>query len=130
MITDYVGLGEFKVNGVSVDASGALLSPANAEDLLDDGVDVEVEGAIVGGVLIADELELREGEVRLDAVIASIGPGDRFTVRYDALPGVITVLVDSQTAFEDETAAANPGFANLVPGNFVKIGRASCRERV
>ena len=136
VISDWVDIdSEFKVNGFPVDASdpNLELTPANAVDLLDNGVNVEVEGAIVGGVLIADELELREGRVRLDAEIATIGPGDRFTVKYGSLGllGTITVLVDGQTAFEDDTAAANPGFANLVPGNFVKIeGREETNDEV
>lgn len=123
VISDYVDLDDFKVSGVSVDASAAELSPANAADLLGDGVNVEVDGEIVGGVLIADELELRDGEVRLDAEVESIDlPGNRFTVRYGSLPGVITVVVDGQTAFEDGTGAVdNMGIDDLEQGYFVKI---------
>ena len=47
----------FTIGGQPVDASIAKLSPPNI--VLDDSVEVEVKGSIVGGVLFADEVKLR-----------------------------------------------------------------------
>ena len=130
LISDYVDIGDFKVNGLPVDASGAVLEPANAAALLENGVEVEVEGDIVGGVLIADELELREGDSELRAFVNTVDVGDSsFTVSYPVLsaPFDVVIRVDGQTVFEDETGAvpATPPFSldDLNPGgvDFVRI---------
>jgi hypothetical protein len=44
VISNYVSIGDFEINGQQIDASSASLSPANAASLLGDGVEVEVEG--------------------------------------------------------------------------------------
>ena len=48
----------FTIDGQPVDASIAELSPANL--LLGNGLNVEVKGSIVGGILFADEVKLRQ----------------------------------------------------------------------
>ncbi|MGD8348518.1 MAG: DUF5666 domain-containing protein, partial [Gammaproteobacteria bacterium] len=116
---------EFKIDGLRVDASGAELTPANAESLLANGVEIEVDGKIVGGVLIAEELELREGDSRLKAVVDSVDlAGKRFEVSFASLSGTVTVLSDSQTTFEDEISGSpleNMSLADLLPGDFVEV---------
>jgi len=112
VITNYVGIASFKVNGQQVDASTAILIPANAAASLGNGVEVEVEGNIVGGVLIANELELREGESRLKAFVSAVFPGQpQFEVSYTGLPGSIEVITDSQTLFDDESPLELPNFS-------------------
>ena len=66
IISEFNNTGDFKIDGLPIDASGATkLSPANVLSLLEGGVEIEVEGNIVGGKLIADEVELREGDTEL-----------------------------------------------------------------
>lgn len=114
----------FEINGLPIDASGASLSPSGAASLLDDGVEVEVEGDIVGGVLIADELELREGETELRTSISAIDlPNNRFQVEYPTL-GTVWVNTDGRTLFEDEAGGMpveNLSLDQLAIGNFVKV---------
>jgi len=55
VISNYVSDANFEINGQLVDASGAQRSPPGLT--LMDGLNVEVEGPIIGGVLIADEVE-------------------------------------------------------------------------
>ncbi len=57
IVSDFVNLDNFfKVNGQLIDASSATFDP---DDLtLTNGIEVEVEGPIVGGVLLAQEVEL------------------------------------------------------------------------
>lgn len=101
---------EFKIDGLRVDASGAEFEPANAADLLGNGVEVEVEGKIVGGVLIADQLELRSGESKIEARVQA-GSVDstagQFEAYFQNLGGTVVVRTDTQTLFEDE-AGSNP----------------------
>jgi hypothetical protein len=110
----------------------ASLSPASAADLLNNGVEVEVEGNIVGGVLIADELELRDGQTELRTTVSNIVLPNRFQVEYPGQSlgsglGTIWINIDAQTLFEDEddsggkTPVENFSIDQLVVGNFVKI---------
>lgn len=55
MVTGYVSDADFMVNGIKVDASAATLNPASL--VIADGVMVDVEGAMVGGVLVAKQVE-------------------------------------------------------------------------
>ena len=128
VISNYAGLDNFFIDGQQVDASGASLSPANAASLLGNGVEVEVEGDIVGDILIADELELRDGESELRTTVRTIDlPGNRFELEYpgngDSSLGTVWVSVSGQTLFEDESAANLPNFSldQLAVGNFVKV---------
>jgi hypothetical protein len=124
VISNYVDISDFQINGQQVDASQAELLPANAETLLADGVEVEVDGDIVGGVLMADELELRDGETRLKAFVSSKSADNtRFEVSFTGLPGSIEVITDNQTLFEDESPLELPNFsvADLSIGDFVSV---------
>ncbi len=116
------GLAKFFVNGQLVDASTAELEPADLESLMQNGLEVEVEGEIVDGVLIAEELEL-SADSELRTTVFSVDTGSNsFVVEY---PGLGTVLVNTsaQTLFEDDTAAAVPNFSldDLDPGDFVEV---------
>ena len=123
LISNYVSDADFEIDGQSIDASGAQFSPANAT--LGNGLEVEVEGDIVGGVLIADELEVREGEAELQA---RVSPGsvnsNSFEVYYPLVSGTVVVNVDAQTLFKDE-AGGNPlqnfSINDLNDNDFVKI---------
>ncbi len=93
------GIGNFTIGNQLVDASGATISPIGAA--IEVGVNVEVEGSIIGGTLIANEVELREGPIELKAFISAIPPGTgEFTLEY--FYGSITVSTDNQTRFEDD----------------------------
>jgi len=57
IVTDFVNNGDFRVAGQPVDASVAEFIPAGLVGSLSDGVEVEVEGPIQGGVLMASRVE-------------------------------------------------------------------------
>ncbi|CAD7844575.1 MAG: hypothetical protein [Olavius algarvensis Gamma 3 endosymbiont] len=124
IISNFNGIGDFEINGQPIDASGASLSPGNAASLLANGVEIEVEGDIVGGVLIADELELREGESELRTTVSAIDlPGNRFQLQYPGL-GTLWVNTNGQTLFKDEAGAMpvqNFSLDLLMIGDFVKV---------
>jgi hypothetical protein len=108
-VSDFVGLGSFKVGGVPVDASGAsvVFERGTAADLAD-GVRVEVEGSVVNGVLVATTVKLEdlndddgedEREVELHGAIESVGTDGTFVLRG------VTVAWNGATEFKDITAA-------------------------
>ena len=57
IVTDFIDIGNFRVAGQQVDASVAEFNPAGLVGNLANGVEVEVDGAIQGGVLMASRVE-------------------------------------------------------------------------
>ncbi len=124
VISNYVSDADFEIDSQSIDASGAQFEPAGTT--LENGLEVEVEGDIVGGVLIAEEVEVREGEAKLKAFVSSVNlANNSFEVSYFGGLGTVTIKIDAQTTFEDEKGA-NPledlELSDLTPlVDFVKI---------
>lgn len=132
VIANYVDDSNFEIDGQAVDASGALFFPPGA--VLTNGLEVEVEGDIVGGILIADELEVREGETEIETFVSLVDvAGNRFEVSFGPLPGSIVVNVDAQTTFDDDAGAMpleNMTLNDLAVGNFVKIEGQEINDEV
>jgi hypothetical protein len=57
IVTDFINIGNFRVAGQLVDASVAEFNPASLVGNLSNGVEMEVDGAIQGGILIASRVE-------------------------------------------------------------------------
>jgi len=115
------GIGDFQVAGQKVDATSASLSPVALETSLADGMEVEVEGPIVNGVLQALEVEARGGDFEIGAMVQSVAPdagGLTGSITLDFVPGSVVVLVDSQTLLRDDTEVVDPlTLADLVATN-------------
>ena len=114
------GISNFLLGSQRVDASRI------AGLTLTDGMNIEVEGEIVAGKLIADEVEIRDDDTKLRTFVNNVEPGDTvFYVNYLPLIGTVTVRTDGQTLFEDETGAVlpNPPFSvdDLAATDFVRI---------
>jgi hypothetical protein len=108
LITDFVDNSNFKINGISVDASNATLQPATL--VLIDGARVEVEGPISNNAIQALSVELRGGNAKVHATISSVDAATgNFIVTANATPIVVTVT----TATETE--------GSITAGNFVRI---------
>jgi hypothetical protein len=115
------GIDDFRVAGQDVDASGASFSPAALETGLADGMEVEVEGPVVNGLLQALKVEARGGDFELGARVRSVVPdagGLGGSITLDYSPGSVVVLVDSQTLLRDDTEVVDPlSLADIVPVN-------------
>lgn len=126
IVTGFVDLGNFQVAGIQVDASGASFEPASLSRDLDNGLQVEVEGVLSGGVLLAREVELRGGEIKIEATVASGGVDTvARTVTLGPL-GIngdyLTVVVDNQTRLATESDLPPPfGLDDIVDGDFLKV---------
>ena len=100
-VSGYTDLTNFKVNQIPVDASNAELSPPNLT--LEDNMQVEAEGSIVDGKLIATELKLRSGEIKIKAKVSSTDAANNtFTVTPVTNQPAITVKVGTETEMENE----------------------------
>ena len=123
-ITDYTDINsQFKVNGYTVDASSATLELKPATLVLRNGIQVEVEGNVVGGVLVADEIEVEGGDAEIHASIEGVPGADSFALRVVSAPEpVITVNITSETEFEDERDGTEPfGITDLADTDFVEV---------
>jgi len=108
LITDFNSSSDFKINGISVNASSALLSPTTL--VLRDGARVEVEGPISNNVIQAIKVELRGGDARVHATVSSV---DTTTGSFEVTANAQTIAVTVTTETESEGSVAI--------GNFVRV---------
>ncbi|MGH0031044.1 MAG: DUF5666 domain-containing protein [Myxococcota bacterium] len=113
IVSDFVSLADFLVDGQPVDAvSGFALFDPSDTGFVQDGARVEVEGTLEDGVVIAQSVTLRGGEILIAAEIDSVADPD-FT-----LLG-IEVETDGSTRFEDDDDCDE--LADLLAGDFVTV---------
>jgi len=86
----------FKVGGQTVSISpSTTFRPAGASAAdLGNGVKVEAEGSVAGGVLLARKIKIKQNGVRIEALVDSAATGSSFTILG------ITVVTNSSTEFE------------------------------
>lgn len=104
-ISDFTSTASFSVNGLPVDASKAAFPDGTAGIVL--GASVEVEGAIVNGVLVASKVELERMHMNEDRNRNELhGPISNLdtTAKTFVVRGV-TVTYDTATVFKDGAVA-------------------------
>ena len=113
IITEFTSLASFSVNGLPVDSSNAAFPDGRNGVKL--GANVEVDGAIVNGVLVATKVELEDEHEDRDrnelhgAISALDTQAKTFVVRG------VTVHYSATTVFDDGVAA------NLANGRQVEV---------
>jgi hypothetical protein len=123
IVTDFNDIGNFKVAGQRVNASKAAFEPASLETSISEGDKVEVEGAIVDGILKAKEVEQRGGNARVSAIVDSKN-SSAGTITLQVVQGqpFLTVRIDSQTQIEDERDEVEPfGISGIKSGDFLNV---------
>ena len=123
IVTDFNDIGNFKVAGQRVNASKAAFEPASLETSIAEGDKVEVEGAIVDGILKAKEVEQRGGDSRVSAIVVSKNNAAG-TVTLQVVLGEpsLTVMTDSQTQIEDERDDEEPfDISGIDAGDFLNV---------
>jgi hypothetical protein len=123
IVTDYKDLGSFRVAGQRVNAAQATFEPSSLSTVIADGAEVEVEGAIVDGILVAEEVEQRGGDVRVSAIVVSRN-STAGTVTLQVVSGQpdLTITTDSQTQIEDKRDEEEPfGISNIDTGDYLNV---------
>jgi len=117
-ITNFVSASEFSINGLPVNAGDASISPASL--ILQNGVQVEVEGNISNGVLVATQVEARDEQVEIAGVISSLDPvNEQIGITFGDQS--LSFSIDSRTRFEDDLDDVSPfSLNNLGVGQFIQ----------
>ena len=120
-------LSAFLVNGQPVDASTASFEPASLQ--LANDLKVEVEGTInSNGVLVADSVEARSGDIEVQAVVTSkavtntsLNEGS-VTLLLVNNSQPLTVQTNSRTQFEDKTGTLDTlRLSDIGTGDYLEI---------
>ncbi len=120
LVTGYVSDANFRVNGQQVNASGATLEPVTLT--LANNIKVEVEGTLVNGVLVANKVEGRSGEIEIEATVSSIADiaNNHLDLSFDSAQ-TVTVTINSQSKLKDNPGSAPFTLQNIAVGNFLDI---------
>jgi hypothetical protein len=125
IVTNFNGTNDFWVDGQRVNASAAEFNPASLEGGISNGAEVEVEGPIQGGVLMASKVEGRDGEIEIGARVLTVAPdagGLTGDITLQFVPGVLTVALDSRTTLRDDTGMNDPlTLSNIHAGDVLQI---------
>ncbi len=119
IVSGFVSNADFRLGGVAVDASTAILDPPSLT--IADGMLLEVEGSLAGGVLTATRVEDEHGEgsseIAIIGALSSIDVADR-----ELLLLGVTIVADGLTEIEDERdEERNFGFDDLDVGDWIKV---------
>lgn len=119
IITNHVSDASFTVGTVTVNAGSATFEPATL--VLGNGVEVEVEGTLSGGVLTATKVEARGGSIKVEARVSSVNTAAS-SITLSVGTGTVTVFTNSQTRMEDDVLNLEPfTLANISGGDFLEI---------
>jgi len=126
-ISNFTGGNQFSINGMTVDISNApKMEPRNMR--LANNLQIEVEGRLVNGILIASELKMRSGEVELQGYISNVDRNnDTFEITLGTNNKVLTIITGIETQLEnditdfyDATDISNR-LRDLREGQFVEV---------
>ena len=123
IVTDFNGISDFRVAGQRVNASKASFEPGSLKTSIADGDQVEVEGSIMNGILKAEEVEQRGGDVRVSAIVVSKnGTAGTVTLRVVSGQPSLTVTTNTQTQIEDKRDEQEPfGIGNIKAGDYLNV---------
>ena len=110
----------FVINGTTVDASSAELTPGNL--VLEDGLIVQVKGTFSGDVLIAEEIKSRRGRIEIEARISGLDEANQ-SITLNLGVGVLDVAINAQTLMDDDRDGRDErfNFEDLMVGDFLEI---------
>ena len=109
-VTNVVSVTNFVINDVPVQIDATTEFKGGSADEIVVGLFIEVEGSLIDGTLIANEVEFYDG-VRVEGEVGSLG-ANTFTV---AGMGGLTIQVDNLTDF------SNGSFNDLTQGSRIRI---------
>ncbi len=121
IVTAFNSLQDFSVNGLPVDAGMAQFTPDALQTNLMTGARVEVDGAITNGVLQAQKVLARGGDIVLQAPVSAVVTGNTVSVvPVDGEP-VVAVTTNARTLLSQGEGSAPLAPSDLSAGEFVTV---------
>lgn len=117
IITEYIDDSNFKINGIQIDASTALKKPLTLS--LANDIKIEVEGSFSNNVLIANEIETRSGEIKIQSVVSDVA-NNKISLSY-ASGQTIEVTINSISKLEDDTSSSSFAITDIMVGDYLEI---------
>jgi len=123
IITSLTDQNNFEVNSIPVDASNATRIPSSLNIVLNQ--EVEVEGTISNGTLVATRVKDESNGLKVEATISSVTPSNNsFELSPISGQPAITVVIDKSTEVDDDVGSiTNPDdlINSLNSGEFVSV---------
>lgn len=107
---------QFRLNGLTVQVDADTDFDDVSESDLQDGLLVKVEGEMRGGILLAEDVELRDADAELEATIGEINSSDR-----TLLVGGVRVVVTGSTLIEDDEDERRLVFDDLRVNDYLEV---------
>ena len=105
LVTSFVN-GVLKVNGITVDTSAISTSTL---DLIAQGIEIEVDGQMTNGILVATSIEIRSSEARFEANISEVNVTNKtIGISYPGITGVVTLTFNTQSQLTDDIQNGSP----------------------
>jgi hypothetical protein len=128
-ILSFDGISTWRVRSTTIGFdSGTLYQPSTlAAQIADgsaDGLYVEVEGVYTNNMLVADKIEIEDGDIDARGRIASITEdastgSHELVLEFSPASGSLTVIVDNSTMFMDDSSTVPFNIGDLSPGMFI-----------
>ncbi|MBD3642395.1 MAG: hypothetical protein HUJ18_15475 [Marinobacter sp.] len=114
--------GQFEINGVTVRLTSDTEFDDLSRDSLQNGLRVKVEGEFRNGVLVAEEVEGRDGDAELDGVIESIDlDAERLVVSGVEVRLSGATLIRDDDSEDDDSRDRVDDLASLSVGEYLEI---------
>jgi hypothetical protein len=119
IVAELASLADFELDGQPVDAGlfGVDFEPSGLPIDLEEGSRIEVEGNLEDGVLVADAVKLRAGEVRIEGALGDPAPVDLALGTVELLD-TATLEVDVATRFD---GAGFDDLTDLASGDLLEV---------
>jgi len=114
--------GQFEINGVTVRLTSDTEFDDLSRDSLQDGLRVKVEGEFRNGVLVAEEVEGRDGDAELDGVVESIDlDAERLVVSGVEVRLTSATLIRDDDSEDDDSRDRADDLNSLSVGEYLEI---------
>ena len=126
IVSNFSSNASFKVADTQVDAGNAVFTPAGLN--IANGMEVQAEGSIINGVLVSDQVQSRDSEVRISAQVRSVSTADS-SITMDLVNGTVTVKIGNSTRMKDSTDAVEVlTLGDIGAGDYLSRWRLSHRR--
>lgn len=122
VVSGFVSLSDFMVSStVKVNAGAAEFEPDSLMSTIGNGTRVEIEGSLRDGVLMADEVKGRGGEVKIEAFVSGKSTMPE-TLTLDITSTIaVTVSTGPETDFKDDNGGDPLTHGTIMIGDYLSI---------